>query len=566
MAIATEEVGVLLVHGMGEQKPLEHLRNSAMELASFLAADPESIAIHITDCVEPDRRITIDAVFRRKASGAEERTRLHLHEVFWADLGISGGMLEQAAFWLWGLGQWGAQTVVKGNPSRNTEQLMTIPRFGGEGSRPWRGRTKGLASRLMLIGAALLAILTFFTWSAGKRVVTLLSKSLPEPALIFRFLGDVKIYERPGGPGKGSMLDPNAPMRATIRRRMVSAMLDVAQQGYKRWYVFAHSLGTVPAFNALQEAELTLPNYLSQEQWDRLDEEFKTDKPFVPPGSKPSTDFMMPRRPPWLRTSDGISRIRLFRDFAGLLTFGSPLDKFAALWPRVVPLNRQAAVFPKGSEWVNLHDPTDPVAARLDAFAPPANREETGAKDRVTLQPDNYACRSSRLFGLSHIRYFRPRPRGDEVMPAQIASALVSHGRILLSDAAGKAVLPGPAAWLRSLLATAQVVLLGLALTGAAALLLVVIGKALPDRGVAMIKRILGEVAPKALDMLEGGIVSALIASAGIALWLSLAAILVSGLARFAADSATGRVLVLVLIFLACFALSFEAPSWANRL
>jgi hypothetical protein len=34
----------------------------------------------------------------------------------------------------------------------------------------------------MLIGAALLAILTFFTWSAAKRVVTLLSNTLPEPA------------------------------------------------------------------------------------------------------------------------------------------------------------------------------------------------------------------------------------------------------------------------------------------------------------------------------------------------------------------------------------------------
>jgi hypothetical protein len=545
---------------MGEQKPLEHLRASARELASFIASEPGLVAIDVTDRSESDGCITIDAIFKRGSPQRKERTRLHLHEVFWADLGISGGVLEQAAFWLWGLGQWGAQTVVKGNPSLNTEKLMTIPRFGAAEQTWWERETRGFASRLMLIGAALLAILTFFTWSAAKRVVSLLSNTLPEPALIFRFLGDVKIYERPGGPGKGSMLDPNSPMRATIRRRMVSRMLKVAQQPYDRWYIFAHSLGTIPAFNAIQDAELTLPNYLSQAEWEALRPEFKTDRPFVPPNQKPSTDFMMPRRPPWLRDTDGISRLRLFENFGGLVTFGSPLDKFAGLWPRVVPLNRQAAVFPEGSEWVNLHDPTDPVAARLDAFAVPATSADTGAQDRKALVPQNFACRSSLVFGLSHIRYFKPRTRGPGVMPAQIAAALVSRQRVALSAAAGRAVLTPAAAWWRSALAVVQVILLALALTAAAGALLLAIAKVLPDRAVAAIKPVLDAVAPGVVDIIEAGGLAELAACAGLAVWLSLATILGSGLARFAADSHSGRVVVMVLIFLACFSLSFEAP------
>jgi hypothetical protein len=54
--------------------------------------------------------------------------------------------------------------------------------------------------------------------------------------------------------------------------------------------------------------------------------------------------------------------------------------------------------------------------------------------------------------------------------------------------------------------------------------------------------------------MIEAGGLVALAACAGLAVWLSLAAILASGLARFAADSNKGRVLLLVLVLLVCFA------------
>ena len=105
---------------------------------------------------------------------------------------------------------------------------------------------------------------------------------------------------------------------------------------------------------------------------------FKTETPFTPPGLEepPSLDRMMPRRPPWLEGKMGIDRKQLFARFAGLVTYGSPLDKFAALWPRVVCLNRQVAVFPKECEWLNLYEPTDPVAASLGAFAGPARRAD----------------------------------------------------------------------------------------------------------------------------------------------------------------------------------------------
>lgn len=48
---------------------------------------------------------------------------------------------------------------------------------------------------------------------------------------------------------------PDEPPRAAIRRRMVPTMVDVAAAGYDRWYILAHSLGSVVAWNGLMEIQ-----------------------------------------------------------------------------------------------------------------------------------------------------------------------------------------------------------------------------------------------------------------------------------------------------------------------
>jgi hypothetical protein len=536
MASTTEEIGLLLVHGVGEQEKLEHLEATARQLASAITDVPGLIRLSVLDDMADSKTITIDAKFKR--GRVEERIRLHLREVWWADLGIKSGVLEQLKFWMWGLGQWAAEVVTQGDPRRNTMKLMANPRFGdADAAMAQPGLLRRIMPRLLLFGAALLAFLTFFTWSAAKRVVALLSKSLPEPSLIFLFLGDVKTYEEPGGLGKGTLLDPEQPVRTTIRRRMVSEAVAMAAHGYDRWYIFAHSLGTVPAYNFLQETEWALPNYLTEAEWKALPRSFKTAKPFTPAKETPSTDRMMPRRPPWLVATEGIDRCALFERFAGLVTYGCPLDKFAALWPRVVPLNRQAAVFPRKSEWVNLYDPTDPVSASLDAFAPPPNRADADGAHRIALQPKNFATRASLLFGVSHIHYFRPRRKTQNSMPAAIAEALVSGGKTQLSDAAWKAAMTRGERWLRGLAAGVQLLVLAAALTIAAAALLIAIGKVLPDRVVDPVKDALGRVAPDLLALLQAGGWRTLYASGLIVLAAALLVIVASGLARMIADA-----------------------------
>jgi hypothetical protein len=244
---------------------------------------------------------------------------------------------------------------------------------------------------------------------------------------------------------------------------------------------------------------------------------------------------MMPRRPPWLEDADGIDRVRLFERFAGFVTYGCPLDKFAALWPRIAVLNRQAAVFREECDWVNLHDPTDPVSARLDAFAPPGNRADEDSEWHKALVPLSFASRSSLIFGLSHIRYLRPRRKPAGTMPVALAGALASGSR--LKDAAAAAAMGPAAAWARALAALIQLLVLAAALLVAAAAVLLAIGKALPDRAAAAIAALLERFCPQLLAMLEAGLPSSLIASALIVLVAALALVLGAGIARAVLDA-----------------------------
>lgn len=522
MPTKAEEVGLLLVHGIGEQKQFDHLRETAAEIASFVAETPTVVRLSVTDdCDKTDPRITIEATLRE--GKAERQVILRLHEVWWADLGIKNGLIEQIKFWFWGLGQWAAEAVFTGKRLSNSAQMMVLPRFSSHSSPDKRPSiSHRWATHAALLAAAMLAFLTFFTWSAAKRLIAFLSKSLPDSSLIYLFIGDVMIYQQAGGPGQGTTEDPDLPVRATIRRRMVRGMTSMAQRPYDRWLILAHSLGCVPAFNALQEMELTLPNYLTEAEWNALAARLKTQQPFVSDGAEPITYSMMPRRPPWLSKTDGISRVALFERFAGLVTYGCPLDKFAALWPRIVPLNKQTSVFQPACEWINLHEPTDPVAAKLDAFAPPQRDKAEPPSDLQPLAPQNFATRALWVFLLSHLYYFNPQRRRHKSIAAAVTGALISGER--LSESAAKAKLSSFESWSRTAIAAVQAVILFAVLLIAAGYLLLLIRDALSCK-----ESICG--------LLHGWTIVDILRSAAIVFVADFAIVFVLGIVRMISDA-----------------------------
>jgi hypothetical protein len=104
---------------------------------------------------------------------------------------------------------------------------------------------------------------------------------------------------------------------------------------------------------------------------------------------------MMPRRPAWLEPVDVIDRERLFKRLNGYLTYGSPLEKFATLWPAIVPLNKDEAVFNDRFAWFNVFDATDPVSGAVKSFGP----SNAGPK------PVNISYKAGGVHLWSHIRY-----------------------------------------------------------------------------------------------------------------------------------------------------------------
>ncbi|HEY0115854.1 MAG TPA: hypothetical protein VGB54_09045 [Allosphingosinicella sp.] len=400
-----EYIGLLFVHGVGEQERWEHLRESVIELAELIRRTDGAPSVTVIDrtgdwkllpgVVHPDRKAPLSLDVRL----SNRRIRYECHEVWWADLGSPSGVLDSVRFWLWGLGQWCApiyrdmdasRLATGGSPAR----LTGLP-------RSVVGTRREVGVRLQLFLAALAAAFVACTWELAKRLLALLLRNAPSSSLIVQYVGDVRTFTARAAPGESGLTDPGYPRRVGIRRRMMGEMITLATRAeLKQWYVLAHSLGTVVAYNALTEIGHTLPNYLTQEQWALVPEDWRTD----PATRLRSGEIarMMPARPHWVEDHELIDRKKLFGKLGGFLTYGSPLDKFAGLWPRIVATatdRGDGSPFPDGCDWVNLHAPTDPVAGRIDCY-----QEPLGA---VLPPVRNCRTRWSPWAGLEHITYFR---------------------------------------------------------------------------------------------------------------------------------------------------------------
>jgi hypothetical protein len=113
-----EHVGVLVVHGIGEQRHHETARALAQTIIRELASRGKGTVFSLIDrsgnpstpplsCPSADRNSSPFEVVAVPAG--KSPVHIHIHEVWWADLGAPGGLMEQMRFWLWGLGQWNAE-------------------------------------------------------------------------------------------------------------------------------------------------------------------------------------------------------------------------------------------------------------------------------------------------------------------------------------------------------------------------------------------------------------------------------------------------------------------------
>ncbi|MFN7661109.1 MAG: hypothetical protein ACK5P3_23815, partial [Dolichospermum sp.] len=150
-------------------------------------------------------------------------------------------------------------------------------------------------------------------------------------------------------------------------------------------------------FNGLMESDAALPNYLNQDLWEEVrNDGMRTTTDQENSLSQKQADNMFPSRPAWLELNNIIAREDLFKNLKGFMTYGSPLSKFAVVWPAIVPINRDNSVFSKDFEWINVYDPTDPVADKTKYF----DLENYRGKKTIEI-----AYKAELIHLLSHIEY-----------------------------------------------------------------------------------------------------------------------------------------------------------------
>lgn len=425
-----ERIGIVLVHGIGEHRRYEHLDGELRPLIRALVrrananpADDDPAAsrnVTVEIVAGGDAPLHADQDTWSTASGAPVRIlvrdgnvtkHIHVHEVWWADVNEPYSFWKQVRFWAWGLSIWNVPPKPEFDLP-GAEATMALPQFPeGEAENPilLRARLFGVSNAFAMAAFSLGAVLFF-----AKR---LFGFNAPSVIRIFvNYIGAVKLYSQRRRSDGGFLDAFSEPPRVSIRRRMIRTLADVALANYDRWYVVAHSLGSVVAYNGLNENAHAIPNYLSEAQYGKLVE--GVDGVALAGAARDeagvkdvigSTAAMLPARPVWLARDAVVYRDRLYAKFCGLFTYGSPLDKFAAIWPARVPINitEPGLVFaPKRApaEWINVYDPTDPVGGNIDAYGIPND----SCRD-IVLEPLNFAYGASWVLLYSHLCYFRGR-------------------------------------------------------------------------------------------------------------------------------------------------------------
>ncbi|MDJ0509783.1 MAG: hypothetical protein QNJ64_11085 [Crocosphaera sp.] len=427
------KVGILVVHGIGEQKKFGTVEEIVRDMATTLKADPNlQVRIIIneqnTGAYGADEQ-TWQADDREpiiiEVKNNDEVTELRFSEVWWADLGDPESLETQVSFWCWGLSLWSRKQFV--DPKLGTSDRVKQPYKINEKTSKEENPPLDFWGRLRFFWVSLVILLVLPVLSFLSIILRkILGFNGLRPDILVQYLGDIKFYQEGERKGKGPLMDLGHRPRISIRRRMIKGLVEMSLRNYDRWYVLSHSLGTIVAFNGLMETEEALPNYLNEELWNKWNNTYiedKTGKKTLIVRKKATqeqeltpekAEKMRPSRPAWLNEKDIIARSELFEKLQGFVTYGSPLSKFGVVWPGIVPINRNNTVFNDKFEWLNVYDPTDPVAGKSTLFN---FTTDNGNKQ----QPQEIAYKADGIHLLSHVEYLTFNPSRTSPFVKQLA-------------------------------------------------------------------------------------------------------------------------------------------------
>jgi hypothetical protein len=215
-------------------------------------------------------------------------------------------------------------------------------------------------------------------------------------------MSSVKIYQQQKSDTKQDVLDEVLSRRVRIQKRLANKFLDMAESKFDTWFVLAHSLGSVISFKTLMFDGAAFARSLSCGRWSRLDPSWKTQD------VAPSEDFIdKPPLPWWLASNDALAIGNVYDRFGGIVTYGSPIETFAALWPSIIEINESRSI---NAPWINLYDRRDFISSPIKSM--------NAISDSLPIT--NIETKSHWLIAKSHTNYLNSKGRSAEVIQGVI--------------------------------------------------------------------------------------------------------------------------------------------------
>jgi hypothetical protein len=413
-----EKIGILLVHGIGKQGRFEHIDEVARNFIMSLAPSNE-ISVNVKNSMLGEFKSKQQTWSKGKdgtvivsvcCHNSEKKYELHFREVWWSYLGEPTNLKSVFNFWRWGISFW-----MDPFPREKNNHIEKDPSKPDE-SEPISIEPK---DRWELFVVCILVTGLMPALALIKKVLEILGIDLPLD-IISQYLSKVKLFQQEGRDSKEPITNIGEIPRVSIKREMISELVEMASGSYDRWYILAHSLGSVVAYNGLFENENILARYLDEKLWHKACRKHLNKKTNETSSSE-IINAQIPTCRSWLKEDDAIDRNKLFSNLHGFLTYGSPLKKYAILWPWLVKGINTPNTFQDKFEWINVYDPLDPVSSSTDLFS-----EKT-----VSITPQNFAVKTDGWHLDCHLKYFHSH---DNALTKIVADWMLNDTRFQMSS------------------------------------------------------------------------------------------------------------------------------------
>jgi hypothetical protein len=398
----SQRIGLLLVHGVGDQARFEHLHNVSDQVIGTLSAIHGANAV---DVIMPGIKGAPLSIMIRDKEGVLDQ--LDIHEMWWRDLGQRQTLSAILRFWWWASslagtrGYFAPPPAGYGNPCSPQAKSGSIDLFD-------RVKLFLKVTYCFVLLAPINLVISFTHFVPGVKRIQFIHS-------VFTHLSSVQMYQERVASQRGTLVDFDQTRRVSIQRRLAEILVTMAELDYDRWYIAGHSLGSVIALKGLMYSDRAFAKLINFNRWNHTAfARFRAEL-----DGPCGTLVDEPRAPPWLSPKDTVNTKEIFCKLRGLITYGSPLELFACVWPAIVQVKTRVAIR-KDFEWINIYDPVDIVSSSLSSFSFRTNNGET-------VRPINISVTASKLISSAHVKYWSARhPKREESLLAAVLSWLLS--------------------------------------------------------------------------------------------------------------------------------------------